>query len=115
MVRRREKGWNVQHTERRVVQCTCFVGAFSGTGIMKDSCVEAEIGSTNSSELERGEDGVDQDTLCLVGRWNHCRNLDATRTSMEGESWAAWRVSGTVIWNSWAGVGVAGMVSRAGT
>ena len=65
-----------------------------------DSWVEADIGSTNSSELERGEEGADQAVECLVGIWNHWRNLEATTTSMEEDEEGfddAWRVSGTVI------------------
>lgn len=38
----------------------------------------------NSSVLERGEEGVDQEGVCFAGKCNHWRKREVKRTSMEG-------------------------------
>lgn len=86
MVQTRQKNDPTERTVRCSHQCCWRTGPFSRTGITKESWVDADMGRMRSSVLERGEDGADQDAACFAGRWNHCRNLDAKRTSIDGES-----------------------------
>lgn len=56
-----------------------------GPGTAKETVVaEAERGRMNSSELERGEEGVDQESVCLSGRCSHWMKRETNQASMVG-------------------------------